>query len=109
MPLNFDDTIFDTLSDSMDEVFPEIMDVFFHETDSSIESMKVQISANNADEIRGIAHKLKSSAKTFGALGLVEILINIENFELFNEAELNTSHQKLVVEYALVKEHILAK
>ena len=112
MPFNFDDKTFDTLSESMDEIFPEIIEVFFQETESSIQQMETEIAGNNVDEIRGIAHKLKSSAKTFGASGLVAILENIENLKISNnhgDAEFIAAHQSLLDEYSLVKEHILAK
>jgi HPt (histidine-containing phosphotransfer) domain-containing protein len=109
MSLNFDDNVFETLAVSMDEVFPEIIEVFLQETESSIDSMKIEIAANNIDKVRGIAHKIKSSAKTFGALSLVEILENIENFETSIGAELTTAQQNLAEEYAAVKKHILAK
>ena len=109
MPLNFDDKIFDTLSDSMDEVFPEIINVFFIETESSIQQMKTEIAGNNVDKIRGIAHKLKSSAKTFGASSLVDIFENIESSENLESEKLKDIHQELVDEYTLVKLHILSK
>lgn len=109
MPLNFDDSVFDSLAVAMDEIFPEIMDVFFQETESSIQTMKTEIAANNINGIRNIAHKLKSSAKTFGAFGLVEILEQIENSNDLKQTELLAEHQSLIDEYILIKEHILAK
>ena len=109
MPLIFDDKTFDTLSDSMDEIFPEIVSVFFEETESSINQMKTELTECNIEAVRGIAHKLKSSAKTFGAISLVEILENIENTNNVSEAESIEMHQNLMVEFSLVKQHILAK
>ena len=101
--------IVETLAASMDEVFPEIIEVFLQETESSIDTMKTEIAANNIDEIRDIAHKIKSSAKTFGAFSLVNILENIESSKNLDELELIATHQNLIDEYALVKKHILAK
>lgn len=109
MPLNFDDNIFDILSSSMGEVFPELIAVFFQETESSLQTMKTDIASNNIKEVLDASHKLKSSAKTFGAFSFVEILENIENSEDLKNADLVTEHQKLKDEYVLIKKHILAK
>ena len=71
--------------------------------------MKTEIAGNNVDEIRSIAHKLKSSAKTFGASGLVDILENLESSNKYEGAKFTVAYQNLLNEYSLVKEHILAK
>jgi len=109
LPLNFDDNIFDTLSESMGEIFPELIAVFFQETELSLEEMQTALVNNNFNVIHDIAHKLKSSSKSFGAIALVEILEKIENSSSLEKEKLILEQQKLTSEYDKVKRHILAK
>ena len=89
MNLDFDDAEFNKLSASLDTVFPEILSVFFQETETSLKEMESKIMDKKMDEIHDIAHKIKSSTKTFGASGLVKLLekiesLNTDDFEQFS-------------------------
>ena len=107
MNLDFSDAEFKKLSASLDTVFPEILDVFFQETESSLEEMDDKISDHKINEIHDIAHKIKSSTKTFGAFGLVKLLENIESLKTDDYEQFLSLQKQLNSEYKLVKDHIL--
>ena len=109
MSLDFDDTIFENLKDSLVGIFPEIIDVFFEETELALDEFKNKIPVEKWKEIKEISHKIKSSSKTFGAIGLAEILEKIESQELKSISHVLDLHESLMNEYGLVKKHILKK
>ncbi len=105
--INFNKSEFFSLAESMDEVFPELVTVFFQETESSIDSMKNHIAEKDWSSVRDIGHSLKSSTKTFGATGLSDISFKIERSEQNSEDEINQLFQDFVSEYEEVKKLIL--
>ena len=105
--INFNKTDFSTLADSMDEIFPELINVFFQETESSIYNLKNLIKEGEWAKVKDIAHSLKSSTRTFGAVGLSDISFQIESTEQDNTDEINPLYQSFVVEYEGVKKIIL--
>lgn len=109
MNFDFDDHVFQKLAESLEDVFPEIIDVFFQETESAIHNIETKIHQQKWDEIKDIAHKIKSSSKTFGAMGLAKILEQMENQESIDSQQLFNFHKSINTEYALVKNHILTK
>lgn len=113
MSTNFNDLVFNKLSETLENAFPEILTVFFQETELCIEEIKINIDGENWNEVINLAHKIKSSAKTFGATGLAEILEQIEylDYSSFSQEKQGfiSLHEKLQSEYALTKIHILSK
>ena len=107
MKLNFNDAVFDSLAESLDSAFPEILDVFFIETEESIKDLKVNIDDENIIEILDIVHKIKSSTKTFGAMGLFKTLEQMEAIKVVHEIQ--QLYQSFIVEYKLVKDYMLTK
>lgn len=105
--INFNQTDFQTLADSMDEIFPELVSVFIQETESSIDKLPKLIENNEWAEVRNIAHSLKSSTRTFGAIGLSEISFQIESSEDDQAEEINQLNLKFASEYEEVKKLIL--
>ena len=109
MSLDFDNDVFDNLSASLDTVFPEILEVFFDETETSLKELNEHIHHEELTKIHDVAHKLKSSTKTFGASGLVNILVELETLEEDKFDKAKSLQQTLNEEYILVKEHINSK
>ncbi|GAA0399871.1 hypothetical protein GCM10009133_05880 [Cocleimonas flava] len=105
--INFNKSEFFSLAESMDEVFPELVTVFFQETESSIDNMKNHIENKGWESVKDIGHSLKSSSRTFGAIGLSDISFQIEKFESNDEKEIDQLFQDFVSEYEAVKQLIL--
>jgi len=105
--INFNKSEFFSLAESMDEVFPELVEVFFQETESSIDNMKNHIEDKDWASVKDIGHSLKSSSRTFGAIGLSDISFKIERSEQNSEDEVNSLFQDFVSEYEEVKKLIL--
>lgn len=107
MSLDFDDAEFYKLSASLDSVFPEILDVFFEETENSLKELNSNLAEENMGQIQDIAHKIKSSSKTFGASGLATLLETIESLNADDFEQCELLNQQINQEFQLVKEHIL--
>jgi len=107
--INFNKSEFFSLAESMDEVFPELITVFFEETESSIDNLKNHIEDKDWASAKDVGHSLKSSTRTFGAIGLSDISFQIEKFEQNNDKtdEMNQLLQNFVSEYEEVKKLIL--
>ncbi len=108
--INFSKSEFFSLAESMDEVFPELVSVFFQETQSSIDNLKNHIENKDWASVKDIGHLLKSSTKTFGAIGLSDISFQIENSEQNlgeGDYKINQLFQDFVSEYEEVKKLIL--
>ena len=105
--INFNKSEFFSLAESMDEVFPELVEVFFQETESSIDNMKNHIEDKDWASVKDIGHSLKSSSRTFGAIGLSDISFKIERSEHSSEDEVSSLFQDFVSEYEEVKKLIL--
>ena len=109
MNFNFDDAVFNKLSSSLDSLLPEVISVFFEETDVSINQLEKEILNKNLLKIHDIAHKIKSSSNTFGAIGLTDLLEQIEKVQDINSIELNTLVISIRTEFETVKNHIRTK
>ncbi len=109
MNINFNETVFTQLSESLDTMFPEIINVFFEETTASIKQLEQEIHNKNLDNIHNIAHKIKSSSKTFGAYGLTDLLEQLEKTNDIESIEKTNILTSIKSEYASVKEHIRSK
>jgi len=109
MSLIFEDSTFEKLARSLGDIFPEILNVFIKETELSLEELTNSITNEQWQLAKDTSHKLKSSLKTFGAVGLVNQLEQLEmlviNDKKIYEKLLNNIQQ----EYLLVKEHISSK
>lgn len=108
--INFNKSEYFSLAESMDEVFPELITVFFEETESSIDNLKNRIDDKDWASAKEIGHSLKSSTRTFGAIGLSDISFQIESYEQNDENEndeINQLFQNFVSEYEEVKKLIL--
>ena len=106
---NFSDAVFNQLSESLDTMFPEIINVFFEETTASIKQLEQEIKHKNLDNIHNIAHKIKSSSKTFGAYGLTDLLEQLEKANDIESNEITLLLTSIKSEYTSVKEHIRSK
>ncbi len=108
--MNFNKSDFFRLAESMDEVFPELISVFFQETESSIDNLKNHIEDKDWTSVKDIGHSLKSSTRTFGAIGLSDISFQIESSKQNKDDdvdEINQLFQNFVSEYEEVKKLIL--
>ena len=106
MKLDFNDDVFNRLSLSLDDVFPDIVNVFFIETESSINDLMSKVEEGKIKDASDIAHKIKSSSKTFGAIGLSDLLERIETQKYMQQTELFDVCNAVEVEFDLVKNHI---
>jgi len=102
--INFNNVVFKQLSQDLGEVFPEIVDVFLLETETALKDLNIEI--NEKGNIFDIAHKIKSSCKTFGAIGLAEALDKMENEKSMPRSELLALNDFINTEYLLAKKHI---
>jgi HPt (histidine-containing phosphotransfer) domain-containing protein len=69
--------------------------------------MKNHIENKDWESVKDIGHSLKSSSRTFGAIGLSDISFQIEKFESNDEKEIDQLFQDFVSEYEAVKQLIL--
>ena len=109
MNLDFDQRVFDELSVSLDTMFPEILKVFLEETENSLKEIDVNIDEGNLQAINDTVHKIKSSTKTFGAIGLVKLLEELESLDDKDLSKVTELNIQINQEYSLVKEYILSK
>jgi two-component system sensor histidine kinase/response regulator len=66
------------MKDIMEEVLPELLKTFNSYMPDLLTDLNQAIAANNPDLIFGIAHRMKSSCNSLGALGLAKTCENIE-------------------------------
>ncbi len=62
----------------MGEVLQELIDTFIEYMPEQIENLETAIRDNDAEHIFSIAHRIKSSSNSLGALGLAETAESIE-------------------------------
>lgn len=66
------------MKDIMEEVLPELLTTFLEYMPDLLNDLNNAIDNNNADLLFGIAHRMKSSCNSLGALGLANISESIE-------------------------------
>ena len=66
------------MKDIMEEVLPELLKTFLDYMPEQLSDLNQAIENNDADLIFGIAHRMKSSCNSLGALGLAAIAQSIE-------------------------------
>ena len=66
------------MKDIMEEVLPELLKTFLDYMPEQLTDLNQAIENNDADLIFGIAHRMKSSCNSLGALGLATIAQSIE-------------------------------
>lgn len=104
---NFNDNDFFNLAQSMDEVFPDLLNVFYTETEKAIVNLSKYFQNQEWTEISDTGHSLKSSCKTFGAIALSDIAYSIETTSPDSVSEIEMLLSQFADEYALVKEHMI--
>ena len=75
-PLDFD--AYNEMKSIMEEVLPELLSTFLEYMPGQLKDLNQAIDDNNADLLFGIAHRMKSSCNSLGALGLASIAQSIE-------------------------------
>jgi HPt (histidine-containing phosphotransfer) domain-containing protein len=77
-PLLLDEEIIAELREVMEEEFADLIDSFLDDLPVQLDHLQVAIFQESADEVYRIAHKLKSSCGTLGALRLAEWVRRLE-------------------------------
>ena len=94
------------LKDLMGDDFGMLIETFISDSEQRIIDLNVAITANNATDLREIAHGLKGSSSNLGAEELASISYTLESMGL--HAELDDAagnYQKLIAEYSKVKDY----
>jgi HPt (histidine-containing phosphotransfer) domain-containing protein len=66
------------MKELMEEVLPELLKTFLEYMPEQLNDLNKAIDDNNPDLIFGIAHRMKSSSNSLGALGLAKTCESIE-------------------------------
>ncbi len=69
---------YNEMKDLMEEVLPELLTTFVEYMPEQLNDLNKAISDGNPDLLFGIAHRMKSSCNSLGALGLAKIAESIE-------------------------------
>ncbi|MCC8998052.1 MAG: Hpt domain-containing protein [Candidatus Contendobacter sp.] len=77
LPL-LDTEIIAELRDVMEEAFTDLTHMFLTDLPLQLDRLQIAVAENDAKEINQIAHKLKSSCGSFGALRLAELMRRLE-------------------------------
>ncbi|MDH5710794.1 MAG: Hpt domain-containing protein [Gammaproteobacteria bacterium] len=73
-----DTRAYNEMKEVMEEVLPELLKTFMEYMPDLINDLNKAITEGNPDLLFGIAHRMKSSCNSLGALGLAKIAENIE-------------------------------
>ena len=87
LPPLIDDEVITELRNIMEEEFADLLHAFLNDLSIQIALMQTAVAQNNADELYQLAHKLKSSCGSLGALRLAELIQRLEQ-----AGRLNTLH-----------------
>lgn len=69
---------YEEMKEIMEEVLPELLNTFIEYMPEQLIDLNRAIDDSNPDLVFGIAHRMKSSSNSLGALGLAEIAESIE-------------------------------
>ncbi|MDA3870567.1 MAG: Hpt domain-containing protein [Gammaproteobacteria bacterium] len=69
---------YEEMKEIMEEVLPELLNTFIEYMPEQLNDLNHAIDDNNPDLLFGIAHRMKSSSNSLGALGLAKIAESIE-------------------------------
>ena len=75
------------MKDLMEEVLPELLKTFLDYMPEQLNDLNQAIDNNDPDLLFGIAHRMKSSSNSLGALGLAKICESIEMIGRSGSAE----------------------
>ena len=75
---HIDISAYSEMKEIMEEVLPELLKTFLDYMPGQLNDLNKAIDDNNPDLLFGIAHRMKSSSNSLGALGLAKICENIE-------------------------------
>ena len=70
--------VFNGLKAMMSDIMPELVAVFFEDSDKLLQEIQAGIDAQNQDVVLKATHTLKSSAKNMGAEKLAGYCVDIE-------------------------------
>lgn len=73
-----DSRAYEEMKEIMEEVLPELLNTFIEYMPEQLNDLNQAIDDNNPDLLFGIAHRMKSSCNSLGALGLAKIAESIE-------------------------------
>ena len=74
-----DQATLDTLAEETSrESMPELMPIFIDETGNRLQELQAAIDGDGTEQVTSIAHAIKSSSGTFGAMKLQEAARNVE-------------------------------
>lgn len=66
------------MKEIMEEVLPELLKTFLDYMPGQLNDLNNAVNDNNPDLLFGIAHRMKSSSNSLGALGLAKVCESIE-------------------------------
>ena len=75
---HIDINAYSEMKEIMEEVLPELLKTFLDYMPEQLNDLNKAINDNNPDLLFGIAHRMKSSSNSLGALGLAKICESIE-------------------------------
>ena len=75
---HIDISAYSEMKEIMEEVLPELLKTFLDYMPGQLNDLNKAIDDNNPDLLFGIAHRMKSSSNSLGALGLAKICESIE-------------------------------
>ena len=74
-----DQATLDTLAEETSaELMPELISIFIDETGNRLQELQAAVDGDGTEQVTSIAHAIKSSSGTFGALKLQEAARNVE-------------------------------
>lgn len=88
------------------ELYHQIMEIFFDETEKQIKKMQTAISTNEIEDVQRLAHSIKGAASNLGALRVQETAFNLEI--IGNESKIKEAppvFNKLQNDFKQVKEY----
>lgn len=77
-PLLLDEGTIAELRDVMEDEFVDLIDSFLSDLPVQVDALQIAVTGQSADEVYRIAHRLKSSCGTIGALRLTEGVRQLE-------------------------------
>ena len=85
--LPLDTRAYAEMKDIMEDVLPELLKTFLEYMPEQLNDLNLAIENNNADQLFGIAHRMKSSCNSLGALGIAGTAQNLEMLGRSNSTE----------------------
>ena len=94
--------LFEELRILLNDNFSYLIDTYISDTTKRVEQLNAAIETENWDEVRTIAHVMKSSSANIGALELSDISQQIEHDSVYNTKGIKIIYARLRAEFNAV-------